>query len=215
MDQWEKKFREHLARRSGQGPILIIIGGGSAAGKGRIAHALAAALVPLSTRIVNMDRYFKPVAELPTYYSPRINAPHSDWNQPNSFRHQELVADMRGYLRDGATSEDVLILEGILALHFGELRQLADLSLFIHTEADERIVRRLRRNITARGMTFDEVADYYLESVRDRHLQFVEPTRLFADLVIPGGSRVEEEAQRKQLITRLADFLKAELSKKG
>ena len=92
MTEFEGHLRRRLASRSCGGPLLIIIAGGSAAGKGTVARALADALEPLTTRTVNMDRYFKPTDQLPTYVSPRINGPHADWNQPDSFRHQELAA---------------------------------------------------------------------------------------------------------------------------
>lgn len=203
------RLRSRLRRR----PLVIVIAGGSASGKGAVARALADSLKPLTTRIVNMDRYFKPTDQLPTYHSPRINGPRPDWNQPDSFRHRELTADMRRWASDGACGEDVLILEGILALHFDELRQLAHLCLFIHTDADERIVRRIRRNMTVRNMKFDEVADYYIESVRDRHLQYVEPTRQFADLVIPGGSRPTETAERQAALDALASACKTSLDR--
>ncbi len=200
MTDVEEHLRRRFASHGDGGPLVIIIAGGSASGKGTVARALTDDLEPFATRSVNMDRYFKPTDQLPTYYSPRINGPHPDWNQPDSFRYRELIAALRSWARDGAGGEDVLILEGILALHFAELRELAHLGLFIHTDADERIVRRLRRNMPERGMTFDEVADYYIESVRDRHLQFVQPTRAFADLVIPGGSRPTEAGERQRTL---------------
>ncbi len=203
------RLRSRFRRR----PLVIVIAGGSASGKGAVARALADSLKALTTRIVNMDRYFKPTDELPTYYSPRIGGPHPDWNQPDSFRHRELTADMRRWAGDGACGEHVLILEGILALHFDELRQLAHLCLFIHTDADERIVRRIRRNMTVRNMKFDEVADYYVESVRDRHLQYVEPTRQFADLVIPGGSRPTETSERQAALDALVSACKTSLGR--
>ena len=202
-----------LRSRLGGRPLIIVIAGGSASGKGAVARALVESLKPLTTRIVNMDAYFKPTDQLPTYYSLRIDGPHPDWNQPDSFRHGELIADMRRWAGDGACGEDVLILEGILALHFDELRQLAHLCLFIHTDADERIVRRIRRNMTVRNMTFNEVADYYVESVRDRHLQFVEPTRRLADLVIPGGSRPTETTERRAALEAVTSACKAVLGR--
>jgi uridine kinase len=198
------RVRQRLSAGAGRRPLVLIIAGGSASGKGTLARALAETVKPAATRIVNMDRYFKPIAELPTYFSLRRNGPHPDWNQPNSFRYQELIADIRRWAHDGACAEDLLILEGILALHFEALRELAHLSLFVHTDADERIVRRIRRNMTERGMAFDEVADYYLESVRDRHHQYVEPTRAFADLVIPGGSRPNETEERTSAVAGVA-----------
>jgi len=203
-DEAADRLRQRLSAAGRRQPLVVIIAGGSASGKGTLARALAEAVEPATTRIVNMDRYFKPAAELPTYFSSRRNGPHPDWNQPDSFRHQELIADMRRWTQDGACAEDVLILEGILALHFEALRELAHLSLFVHTDADERIVRRIRRNMTERGMGFDEVADYYVESVRDRHLQYVEPTRAFADLVIPGGSRPKDTEERTSAVAGLA-----------
>jgi len=206
-----------LLRRIEDGPrrraLMLIIAGGSASGKGTVARALADALAPFVTRVVNMDRYFKPTAELPTYDSPRTDGPHPDWNQPDSFFHRKLVSDMRRWVESDGSGEDLLILEGILALHFAELRELAHLCLFVHTDADERIVRRIRRNMALRGMSFDEVADYYLESVRDRHLQYVEPTRKFADLVIPGGSRPAETAERGAALAAVARACKSYLSR--
>jgi uridine kinase len=199
-----ERLRQRLRAAGRRRPLVVIIAGGSASGKGTLARALAEAVKPAATRIVNMDRYFKPAAELPTYFSLKRNGPHPDWNQPDSFRHQELITDMRRWTQDGACAENLLILEGILALHFEALRELAHLCLFVHTDADERIVRRIRRNMTERGSTFDEVADYYVESVRDRHLQYVEPTRAFADLVIPGGSRPKETEERTSAVAGLA-----------
>jgi len=212
-EEQKKELLRLLSTLPARRPIVIIVGGGSASGKGALARALAEALAPVTTRIVNMDRYFKLTDQLPTYHSSRTDGPHPDWNQPDSFRHQELINDMRRWALDGACAEDVLILEGILALHFDQLRELAHLCLFVHTEADERIVRRLRRNMTERGMPFDEVADYYVESVRDRHLQYVEPTRQLAHLVIPGGSRPEETAQREGLVKTIASVYKAALGR--
>lgn len=213
MSGLEEHLRRRVSRTGRRRPLFIIIAGGTAAGKGTLAQALARALRPRTTHI-NMDRYFKPTDQLPTYWSARLGRPHPDWNRPDSFFHEKLVADCRRLLSD-SPGTDVLILEGILALHFPELRESAHLRLFVHTDADERIVRRLRRNMTERGMTFDEVADYYLESVRDRHLEFVEPTRRFADLVIPGGSRSRESAQREAALEALASAVQAVLAREA
>ena len=212
MTDWHKQLLARFTHRDRRRPVFLVVAGGSASGKGTLARALASALEPLTTQVVNMDRYFKPSEELPTYHSPRLDRPHGDWNRPDSFHHRGLIADMRRLVLDGTGSEDVLILEGILALHFEELRDLAHLCLFVHTEADERIVRRLRRNMTERGMSFDEVADYYLESVRDRHLQYVEPTRRLADLVVPGGSRPRETQEREAMVAELAGRIKTALA---
>jgi len=80
----------------------------------------------------------------------------------------------------------VIIVEGLLTLYHAPLRRLLDLAIYVDTPADERIVRRLRRNM-ARGLAFDDVARFYLDSVRFRHDEFVEPSRWHADIVLNGA----------------------------
>jgi uridine kinase len=91
-------------------------------------------------------------------------------------------------------SADVVVLEGILVLHDAELRDLMDLRLFVEAEADERIVRRIRRNVEA-GHDLDGICDFYLDSVRYRHREFCEPTRQHADVVLPGGAYERERTE--------------------
>jgi len=81
----------------------------------------------------------------------------------------------------------VVILEGILVLYYPELRELMDIRCYVAADADERIVRRIRRNLAA-GLSLDDIADYYLESVRFQHSRYNAPTQRHADLVIPGGA---------------------------
>jgi uridine kinase len=185
--------------RQGSRPFCIGIGGGSASGKSTLARVLAQRLEPLAVEIVNQDRFFKPRDELPRYPSPSRGRPWPDYNRPESFRTAELLACCRQL--QGC---DLAILEGILVLHDPELRALLDLRIYVEADADERIVRRIRRNLKA-GHSLDDICDYYLESVRFQHQLYNAPTARHADLIVPGGAR--EEAERERLIAALVAVL--------
>ena len=87
--------------------------------------------------------------------------------------------------------KDVIILEGILVLEDSRLRDLMDIKLFVDTDADLRIIRRIMRDIKERGRTIDSVIDQYLSVVRPMHNQFIEPTKRYADIIIPEGGHNE------------------------
>ena len=160
-------------------PYLVGIAGGSAAGKSTFAQRLAEALVGLDVRVVRMDTYFR--QEKPLHRGPLTDREWPDFNQPASFHLDAFIADL-----DSAEGE-VVIVEGLMPLCVEELRKRCDLKLFVDAAPDERIVRRLRRNMAERGLSFDEIAGYYLDSVRFRHQEFVEPSRWFADLIVNGS----------------------------
>jgi uridine kinase len=194
-------------KRRGTAPLFIGIGGGSASGKTTLALQMADLLAPLRVTVINQDRFFKPNEEKPKYFSKIYREERPDYNRPDSFRVEEMIAFCRG-ARDGGGAEAV-ILEGILALHFPELRDLMDLKVFVHADADERIVRRIRRNLPK--SSFDDIANYYLESVRYRHREFCEPTRSFCDAVIDGGMASDEERTRtvEEICRRIRALFKA------
>ncbi|MGC9359306.1 MAG: uridine kinase family protein [Anaerolineae bacterium] len=163
-------------------PLLVGIAGGTASGKSTLCEALCQALDEFSVHILHMDAYFLPV-------KPRTTAPYTgtewdDYNQPGSFDLDALRRDVDA-LRSGERPPDVILIEGLMTLQDAALREKLDLRIFVDAPPDERIVRRLRRNM-ARGLTFEEIASYYLESVRWRHQEYVEPSRWHADLVYNG-----------------------------
>jgi uridine kinase len=178
--------------------LFIGIGGGSAAGKTTVARDVRQRLAPRSVEIICQDRFFKPVGEIPTYESATHDGPRPDYNQPDSFRR----APMFDYCRQ-ADGADVVILEGILVLHFPELRDLMDVKCYVSADVDERIVRRIGRNLSL--WPFDEIANYYLESVRHQHERYNAPTQRYADLVISGGMAEAEE--RGVLLSVLCDAI--------
>jgi uridine kinase len=170
--------------------LVIGVGGGTASGKSTLAAAVAQRLESLAVEVVGQDRFFKPAADLPPYVSPTRQEPWPDYNRPDSLCTEEMFAHCRSL-----GGMDVVILEGILALYYPELRELMDVKCYVAADADERIVRRIRRNLKA-GMDLDDICDYYLESVRFQHDRFNAPTEAYADLVIPGGmadAEVREE----------------------
>jgi uridine kinase len=172
--------------RAGGAPFFIGIGGGSASGKTTLAQQMADLLAPFRVMVIHQDRFFKTNEEKPRYFSKIHGEERPDYNCPDSFRVEEMIA----FCRD-AKDADVVLLEGILTLHFTELRDLMDLKVFVHADADERIVRRIRRNLTRSSL--DDIVGYYLESVRYRHREFCEPTRSLSDVVMEGGMAWDED----------------------
>jgi uridine kinase len=190
--------------------VVVGLGGGSAAGKSHIAAALKECLAPLTVEIIGQDRYFRQGDDLPRHRAPNDGREWPDHNHPDSFDFPRLRADVR---EAGDSPADVVIVEGILVLHDAELRQLMDLKLFVEADADERIVRRIRRNV-ARNYDLDGICDFYLDSVRYRHREFCEPTKSHADLIIPGGAHQGEarEACLTQACDRIRSLVEAKRS---
>ena len=174
------------------GPYIIGIGGGSASGKSTIAGKLKERLAPLVVEVTNQDRYFWPTERLPRTTDRAGAREWPDYNQPGSFDWVNLRLALRA-AREGCA--EVMIFEGILVLWDAEMRGLMDLKLFVEADADERIVRRIRRNV-ARGYDLDGICDYYLDSVRYRHEEFCQATREHADVVIAGGKDEGEPAEQ-------------------
>ncbi len=181
---------EGWQRRGGKRPFFIGMGGGSAAGKSTLAAVLAERLAPLRVEMIGQDRFFKRPEDMPKYYSGIHGDYRPAYNEPDSFKQEEMFAYCRG-----VAVGDVVILEGILVLWFAELRELMDFKIYIEADADERIIRRIRRNMKTVD-DYDPITEYYLESVRGQHREYNAPTREYADLIVPGGMAQTEERER-------------------
>ena len=181
---------EGWQRRGGKCPFFIGMGGGSAAGKSTLAAVLAERLAPLRVKMIGQDRFFKRPEDMPKYYSGIHGDYRPAYNEPDSFKQEEMFAYCRG-----VAGGDVVILEGILVLWFAELRELMDFKIYIEADADERIIRRIRRNMKTVD-DYDPITEYYLESVRGQHREYNAPTREYADLIVPGGMAQTEERER-------------------
>jgi len=183
-------------------PLIIGLGGGSGSGKTTIARSIVEAIGPDRVSLIQHDAYYRDQTDLPMEERVKVNYDH-----PESFetsllvRHlQELrggraverpIYDFTVYNRLPQTArvepKPVVIVEGILVIYEPELRALMDLKIYVDTDPDLRVLRRLERDLKERGRSFDSVHDQYLATVRPMHLQFVEPSKRYADMVIPEG----------------------------
>ena len=166
----------------GSKPFVLGIAGGTASGKSTLARRIVDALEDRAAVLMGMDTYFLKVK--PRMLAPITGQEYEDHNHPASFDLQQLVIDLDEHVLRGQA--DVIIVEGLMTLVHPPLRERLDLAVFVDAQADERIVRRLKRDMT-RGRDFDAIAAFYLDSVRFRHQEFVEPSRWHADLVLNGS----------------------------
>ena len=185
-------------------PFYMGIGGGSASGKSTLAAHMEKSLAPLRVQVVGQDSFFKKPEDMPQYYSQISGQYHPAYNEPDSFRQSEMFSACRALQKAAC---DVVILEGILVLWFEQLRALMDLKLYIEADADERIIRRIRRNMKqVEDCVF--ITDYYLESVRLHHAQYNAPTSAHADWILPGGmADVDERTAAVRAICRSIERL--------
>jgi uridine kinase len=182
--------------------ILIGVAGGTGSGKTTVTRALRDRFGAGELTLVEQDFYYKPHDHLSLEERARINYDH-----PDAFDTDLLVEHTAALIRGEpiekplydfithtrrpetirVTPSHVIILEGILVLENPRLRDLMDIKLFVDTDADVRILRRLKRDIEERGRKLENVIEQYLSTVRPMHLQFVEPSKRYADLIIPEG----------------------------
>lgn len=166
-------------------PFIIGIAGGSASGKSTFSKNLREVFAGMKVAELHMDSYFKAEEERAMVVAPITTKEYRDDNHPSSFDLPKLKQDMTNIIQEG--SYQVLIVEGLLTLWDEEIYEQLDLKLFVDCRPDERIVRRLKRNMTW-GLTFDEIANVYLDMVRYRHDEYVEPTKWRADFILNGSN---------------------------
>lgn len=184
------------------GPLIIGIGGGSGSGKTTIAQSIVEAIGPEDVTLIQHDAYYRDQTHLPVEERAKVNYDHPDSMETDLLvTHLESLLAGDGFDRPvydftvhnrAAETERVepkpaVIVEGILVLYEPALRELMDLKVYVDTDPDLRLARRWGRDIEERGRTFDSVRDQYLATVRPMHLQFVEPSKRYADIVILEG----------------------------
>lgn len=183
-------------------PLVMGIAGGSGSGKTTVAQRVAAALPPGSVSIVEHDAYYRDRTDLSYDERCQLNFDH-----PESLE-TELLVEHLAALRRGERVDvpvydfkthrraaesrvvmptPVVILEGILVFVEERLRDQLDFKIFVDTDPDIRAFRRIRRDIEKRGRTFESIREQYYRTVRPMHLQFVEPSKRWADLILPEG----------------------------
>jgi len=166
-------------------PYVIGIAGGSASGKTTFAQSLSDSLRGMDVLVMHMDAYFKPERQRPQSRAPITGKVYLDDNHPLTMDLPKLADDLAKKIAKG--KHQVIIVEGLLTLHDPAIYGQLDLKLFIDCRADERIVRRLRRNM-GYGLQFDQISGIYLDLVRYRHDEYVEPSKWRADLILNGSN---------------------------
>jgi len=183
-------------------PIVIAVAGGTGSGKTTVAKEILERVGAQHIAYIPHDAYYRDLSHLSPDERSQVNFDH-----PDSLETKLLVEHLRA-LRDGRAVEipiydftthtrtphtrrvelaPVILVEGILVFVELELRKLFDVKLYVDSDADVRFIRRLRRDILERGRTVESVCEQYLSTVRPMHLEFVEPSKRYADVIIPEG----------------------------
>lgn len=201
-------------------PVVIGVAGGSGSGKSTVAREIFRQVRPSSVLILEQDSYYKSQDHLPLEERKKINYDHPlAFDNELLIRHlQRLlqykpihkpVYDFKWHTRSRRSvyvePKDVIIVEGILVLEEARLRQLMDIKVYVDTDPDVRFIRRLRRDMRRRGRSMQSVIDQYLNTVRPMHRQFVEPTKRYADIIIPEGG--QNRVAIDLLVTKIQSLL--------
>ncbi|MEK3890636.1 uridine kinase [Bacillus sp. FSL K6-3431] len=207
-------------------PVIIGIAGGSGSGKTSVTNTIYDIFKEHSILIMEQDYYYKDQADLPLEERLKTNYDH-----PFAFDNDLLIQHLEQLLQYEAVEKpvydytlhtrsseviqvkpkDVIILEGILVLEDERLRNLMDIKLFVDTDSDLRIIRRILRDMKERGRSIDSVVAQYVNVVRPMHNQFIEPTKRYADVIIPEGGQnhvaIDLVATKIQTILEQKSFL--------
>jgi uridine kinase len=183
--------------------ILIGIAGGTGSGKTSVANAILAEFSSSEVVLIQQDSYYHDLKHLHIDERATVNFDH-----PDAVDFNEMCENLQSLI-DGQTvqiplynfnthtrtddtltigNHHIIVLEGILALFDEKIRNMMDIKLYVDTPNDIRIIRRIKRDINKRGRTFESVIEQYYNTVRPMHQQFVEPSKKYADVIIPEGS---------------------------
>ena len=186
----------------GNDMTIIGIAGGTGSGKTTVVRKIAEALPPHCVAVVPVDSYYNDTTGMTMEERKAINFDHPDafdWKllteHVKKLKNGEAVEQPTySYIESNRQKETVhvdpkpvIIIEGIMALHNKKLRDVMDLKIFVDTDNDVRLIRNIRRDVVERGRTVEMVLDRYEKVLKPMHEQFIEPTKKFADLIIPWG----------------------------
>ncbi len=203
-------------------PVLIAIAGGTGSGKTSFARSIVQRIGVDNAVVLSQDAYYVDPSHLPFEERTKINYDHPDSYETSLLlEHLDALKSGRSVPRlaydyveharsdtgELIESAPVILLEGIMVLVDKTLRERFDMKLFIDTDADVRILRRLARDMKDRGRTLESVTKQYLESVRPMHLQFTEPSKRYADLIVPEGAH--NEVALELVVARIRELLSA------
>ena len=183
-------------------PLIIGIAGGTGSGKSTVARKVAEALPESSVAFLEMDAYYRDFRHLTLQQLHHVN-----WDHPDAFDVELLTTHLEALTRGEAVDmpvyefathsrstrtkriepADVVVIDGILLLSDPNVRALCDVKVFVDADPDIRLIRRIRRDTAVRGRTLESVLDQYLTTVQPMHLQFVEPSKRYADVIVTRG----------------------------
>lgn len=201
-------------------PIIIGVTGGSGSGKTTVSKAIYNQLHGQAIQIITQDTYYNDQSSMTMAERKAVNYDHplafdTDLliKQLTDLRNNKAIEmpvyDYTQYTRSAETvhvePQDVIILEGILILDDERLRDLMDIKVYVDTDDDIRIIRRIKRDMAERGRTLDSVINQYLATVKPMYHQFVEPTKRYADIIVPEGG--ENRVAIDILTTKVRDIL--------
>jgi uridine kinase len=202
-------------------PFVIGVAGGTGSGKTTVANAIVNRVGAERMAFLSHDAYYRDWVDLPKDILDRKNFDH-----PDSLETELLVRQLRA-LKQGAAIEapiydfkvhrrssetrrveprKVILVDGILIYAEPELRRLFDVKIYVDTDADVRLIRRIKRDIAERGRTLESVVEQYESTVRPMHLEFVEPSKRYADLIVPEGG--ENTVAMDFLFARLQELVR-------
>ncbi|MFS4415725.1 uridine kinase [Maribacter sp. 2307ULW6-5] len=182
--------------------LIIGIAGGTGCGKTTVVNQIINELPREEVGVINQDSYYNDLSHLTLEERRKTNFDH-----PKSIDFKLLEAHL-GQLKNGASIEQpvysflecnrtqktipthprkVMIVEGILILTNASIREMCDIKIFVHADADERLIRRLKRDVNERGWDLDETLEKYQTVIKPMHEQFIEPTKAYADIIIPNN----------------------------
>ena len=206
-------------------PIIIGVAGGTASGKTTVSDAILERVGRDRIAYIEHDSYYRDLSYLPLEERRKLNVDHPDALETkllvSHLRQLQAgdaievpVYDFATYQRRHTTrhveARRVILVEGILIFVDKELREMMDIKLYVDTDADLRFIRRLQRDIRERGRTVEMVIKQYLNTVRPMHLEFVEPSKRYADVIIPAGGF--NEAAVQIIVARIEGMLIGEVS---
>ena len=198
--------------------ILIGIAGGTGSGKTSIAKAIASDFGKSEVALIEQDAYYRDLSNLTLEKRSVVNFDHPDavdfdfmkLQLNNLIQGNKVnipIYDFATHTRKNETQfverHPIIILEGILTLFHQEIRDMMDIKIYVETADDIRIIRRIKRDIEKRERTFTSVIEQYYNTVRPMHIQFVEPTKKYADIIIPEGgqNKVAVDILRTKIMT--------------
>jgi uridine kinase len=204
-------------------PLIVGVAGGSGSGKSTVARRIAGAVEARNVAFIDMDAYYRNFAHLPMEERRRVNWDHPEALDVDLLVQQleqlhageavekpiyDFVTHTRSTRTERIEPSPVIVIDGILLFTDARVRDLCEVKVFVDADADVRLIRRIHRDMAERGRPLEEILDQYLRTVQPMHLQFVEPSKRYADIIVPRGGHNEIAIQ--MLIAKIRDRVGAQ-----